>query len=176
MGGTYRVGLMVRSTLVLSWLTLVNNMIVGAEVEKREPHDGTMSKLLKGLIKVSFIPINTDSNYRKCEFRLISKETLKFFTIWYGLHIAILVSLVMLFKDSIITAYYLEKKNNPIDLVAAGIFSFCLWWIFPMSPLFLGSTVAKIPSTVWKKWTSLAFMWQWNYFLCFPLHTWIFNS
>ena len=125
-------------------------MIVGAEAEKKKPHDGTMSKLLKGLIKVSFIPINTDSNYRKWEFKLISKETLKFFTIWYGLHIAILVSLVMLFKDSIITAYYLEQKNNPIDLVAAGIFSFCLWWIFPMSPLFLGSTVAKIPSTVWK--------------------------
>ena len=109
-----------------------------------------MSKIVKILFKIRFIPVKSDATYSKITFKLCSFVTLTFIAVYFGVYFifsAILAQVLSRFQHVVIE-FYMER--NSIDF-ASGLAYSIIVNLFLLCPLFLGHALPSIPTIAMAK-------------------------
>ena len=123
-------------------------------IVRRQPQDGViddnfgelslMSKLMKFLIKIRFVPVNAD--LYKATFKLFSFETFTYSIVYMGTLYLTLGLKTMIPREVLDVQKEISMKSDPVDAVSIAAFFGCLYLDFPMCPLFLAHALSSVPA------------------------------
>ena len=103
-----------------------------------------MSKLMKFLIKIRFVPVKAD--LYKATFKLFSFTTFTYIFVYIGTLYLTLGLKIMISRE----VWDIQKESsmisNPVDAVSLVAFFLCLYLDFPMCPLFLAHALPSVPA------------------------------
>ena len=109
-----------------------------------------MSKIVKILFKIRFIPAKNDKTCSKIVFQLCSLVTLTFIAVYWGVYFifsAIFAQVLSRFQDVMMEVF---MEMNAIDL-ASGFANNIIVNLFLLCPLFLGHALPSIPTIAMAK-------------------------
>ena len=127
-----------------------------------------MSKIVKILFKIRFIPVKNDDTNSKITFKLCSFVTFTFIAVYWGVAFLIsAISLQTMFRAQDVVMEGLITKNA-ID--SASIFAYGVFQVlFLLCPIFLGHALPSIQTIAQAKdlkWPKHGFKHVASYFLC----------
>ena len=105
-----------------------------------------MSKLIKFLIKIMFIPVKLGRDNSKATFKLCSPLTLSFIMIYFGGLYLIFTMKILLFKSVFDIFIELTMKIDVIDTASIFVYQLFFYFVFPLCPLVLASALPSAPS------------------------------